>query len=92
MTTSDIQINQYQQNHNHPFEEALEDCFLLLQSPLLKVGRKNNQNAIGDDDGYEDGDEMLTQQAGTIWYFICLKGWFSFDWNCFFHLYFSRLK
>ena len=40
---------------NTPFEDALEDAFLILQSPLLKVGRKNGNN---DSASAEDEDDL----------------------------------
>jgi condensin-2 complex subunit D3 len=39
-------------------EEALEDALIILQSPLLKVGRKTNEN--GEEDGGEDEGGIIT--------------------------------
>ena len=48
---------------SNAMEEALEDALIILQSPLLKVGRKNNEN--GDEEGVDEleGEEESSKAA-----------------------------
>lgn len=47
-----------------PYEETLEDAFLILRSPLLKIGKKGGVDS-GDDD-LQDNDELVTSGKAAV--------------------------
>lgn len=47
-----------------PYEETLEDAFLILRSPLLKIGRKGGLDSLDDD--LQDGDELVTSGKAAV--------------------------